>query len=307
MSAIQNHKTLWRKKRQCCYAKDVKGIPKTARHVKIAESKCRLIAESECRLIAESKLPNGCSLHILCRYVDNIFCACDSKDEMDKFFHNLNKVHASVGFSKEVEADGQLTYLDVLLTKKWERSWNNYLQKKYSYRTVQQMGKLVANTIYKKCHKSLLHRSYQICSSYQLIYKEFQHIKSCFLSNGYPDWFIDRQIKIFLNKRYKNTPSKNKQERTTDIWRILLYMPYLGEASVQLEKELRNFFRKYLKEFAHLSLVHRTHTIGDHFKYKDKQAHLGQTNKRIYTHIRIISWTLKIPKSWLLLLTTVNY
>jgi len=51
-------------------------------------------------------------------------------------------------------------------------------------------------------------------------------------------------------------------------------MPFLGEASVQLEKELRNFFRKYLKEFAQLSLVHRTHTIGDHFKYKDEQAHL---------------------------------
>jgi len=47
-------------------------------------------------------------------------------------------------------------------------------------------------------------------------------------------------------------------------------MPYLGETSVQLEKELRNFFQKYLKEFAQLSLIHRTHTIGDHFTYKDK-------------------------------------
>jgi len=55
--------------------------------------------------------------HILCRYVDDIFCSFDSKDEMDKFFHNLNKVHSSVSFSKEVEADGQLKYLDVLLTK----------------------------------------------------------------------------------------------------------------------------------------------------------------------------------------------
>ena len=64
------------------------------------------------------------------------------------------------------------------------------------------------------------------------------------------DWFIDKQIKIFLNKRYKNTPSKNKQERTSDIRRILLNMPYLGETSVQLEKELQNFFQKYLKEFA---------------------------------------------------------
>jgi len=52
----------------------------------------------------------GCSPHILCRYVDDIFCAFDSKDEMDKFFHNLNKVHSSISVSKEVEADGQLTY-----------------------------------------------------------------------------------------------------------------------------------------------------------------------------------------------------
>jgi len=30
MSAIENHKALWRKKRQCCDAKDVKRKPKTA-------------------------------------------------------------------------------------------------------------------------------------------------------------------------------------------------------------------------------------------------------------------------------------
>jgi len=28
--------------------------------------------------------------------------------------------------------------------------------------------------------------------------------------------------------------------------------------------------KKNLKELAHLSLIHKTHTIGDHFKYKDK-------------------------------------
>jgi len=64
----------------------------------------------------------------------------------------------------------------------------------------------------------------------------------------------------------------------TDIRRILLYLPYLGETSLQLEKELRNFFRKYLKELGHLSLIHKTHTIGDHFKYKDKQTHLEWSN-----------------------------
>ena len=47
MSAIQNHKALWRKKRQCCDAKDVKRKPKTASHVRIAESKCRAKSYAE--------------------------------------------------------------------------------------------------------------------------------------------------------------------------------------------------------------------------------------------------------------------
>jgi len=85
------------------------------------------------------------------------------------------------------------------------------------------------------------------------------------------------QIKIVLNKRFKSTP-KNRQETTTGIRRILLYLPYLGETSLQLEKELRNFFRTYLKELAHLSLIHKTHAIGDHFKYNNKQAHLERCN-----------------------------
>jgi len=45
---------------------------------------------------------------------------------------------------------------------------------------------------------------------------------------------------------------------------------------------LQNVFRKYLKELAHLSLIHRTHTIRDHFKYRDKQAHLERCNV-VYT------------------------
>jgi len=47
MSAIQNHTALWRKKSQCCDAKDVKCKLKTASHVKIAESKCRAKSYAE--------------------------------------------------------------------------------------------------------------------------------------------------------------------------------------------------------------------------------------------------------------------
>jgi len=35
------------------------------------------------------------------------------------------------------------------------------------------------------------------------------------------------------------------------------------------------------------SFIHRTHTIGDHFKYKDKQAHLERCNVW-YTNLNVL-------------------
>ena len=92
---------------------------------------------------------------------------------------------------------------------------------------------------------------------------------------------------------------KNKQDKTTDIRRILLYLPYLGETSLQLEKELRNFFRKYLKELARLSLIHKTHTIGDHFKYKDKQAIWNESNVVYKLNVHVVILILdKLKEIW---------
>jgi len=142
----------------------------------------------------------------------------DSKEKMDQFY-NLNKVHSNVSFSKEVGADGQLAYLDVLLTKT-ETGIESTSYRKNTHTGLYNKWESLSPLQYKKSIiQSLLHCFYEICSSYQLIHKEFRNIKSCFLSNGYPDWFIDKQIKIYLNKHYKNTP-ENKQEKTTDIRRI---------------------------------------------------------------------------------------
>jgi len=107
----------------------------------------------------------------------------------------------------------------------------------------------------------------------------------------------------------------------------------------------RCLLQKYLEELAHLSLINKTHTIGDHFKNKDKQTHLerchvvyklkcsfghsyiGQTQRNLKLHLDEHNFlksnhqatdvikhsctyprrTFKITKSWHVLLTTANY
>jgi len=93
----------------------------------------------------------GCSHHILYWYVDDIFCAFDSKDEMDKFFYNLKTEHSSVNFSKEVEADGQLTYWDVLLTKN-EKGIETTIYRKNTHTGLYNKWESLLPIQYKKCH-----------------------------------------------------------------------------------------------------------------------------------------------------------
>jgi len=57
------------------------------------------------------------------------------------------------------------------------------------------------------------------------------------------------------------------------------------------EKELGNYFRKHLG-CARLVFIERPHTMEDHFKYKDKQAHLKRCNViyklRLHIHAAIL-------------------
>ena len=69
------------------------------------------------------------------------------------------------------------------------------------------------------------------------------------LLNGYPLSFIQAQIRKFLNKRHNNISQSQPTDESSNqsFNRIILFrLPYIGNQSVQIEKELRSFFREYL-------------------------------------------------------------
>ena len=80
---------------------------------------------------------------MLCWYVEDIFCAFDSKHEMDQFFYNLNKYK----FFKKGGSRRAADLYGCPTNKKREWNWNNYLEEKHSYRTVQQMGMIESDII----------------------------------------------------------------------------------------------------------------------------------------------------------------
>lgn len=105
---------------------------------------------------------------------------------------------------------------------------------------------------------------------------EFEKITDTLLKNGYPLPFIQSQIRNFLNQKFSNPfPSSNNENH---IPRIILKLPFIGNPSVQLEKELKSFFRHNLNDRLSLNVVHTSFKIGDMFKHKERQPKMYRSN-----------------------------
>ena len=195
---------------------------------------------------------------------------------MGKFFHTITHLHP-IKFTKETEQDNQLACLDVLV----KRNNNNELEtavfrKKTHTGLYTKFSSLRPNLI-----ACLLHRANQICSSYEIIHTEFDNITHMLLLNGYPLSFIQAQIRKFLNERHnsitQSQPTDESSNQSSN--RIILFrLPYIGNQSVKIEKELRSFFRKYLIDKVRLCAIHDTLCIGDVFRFKDKLCTLRRRN-----------------------------
>ena len=209
-----------------------------------------------------------------CRYVDDCFATFTNTSSIEIFLRNLNSVHSQIQFTKEVESHNSLAFLDVLIEKTdkgiktstyHKPTRTGHLTKFSSFSPLRYKRNLV---------NSLLHRSYSICNSYSQIDTEFRFIKNTLLRNEYPSGFIDKCIRQFLNKKFApRTPFIQKK-----ISKYFLFkLPYLGNISHHVEKELKEFIDQHLPDTM-LRFVHVTKNLKQQLHFKDPQPQLLRSN-----------------------------
>ena len=216
---------------------------------------------------------------ILLRYVDDIFCVFDSKLILNQFYNKINAVHPNIRFSVEMEHNNQLAFLDVLLTKCHNVLETTVFRKKTNTGLYMKWSSLCPIKYKRNLINCLLERSYRICSSYLIMHREFQNITNMMLSNEYPIEFIQNQIRHFLNKKFsKNVIPRTDSTQKQNVPRLIIKLPFVGNSSMHIEKELQSFFRRKLSDKVKLMIVHNCHAIGNMFKHKDKQPLLYRNN-----------------------------
>ena len=114
------------------------------------------------------------------RYVDDIFILCEKEEHVEKFKDYLNTKHKNINFTKEVEKEGKLPFLDMQI----DRNSGNMVTSVYrkpTFKGVYTHFHSFIPSIYKfGLLSTLLFRYFSICSSFNLFHLEVLNIKNIF-------------------------------------------------------------------------------------------------------------------------------
>ena len=127
------------------------------------------------------------------RYVDDTFTAVH-KDEIDDFHEHLNRQNAHIQFTKEIEENGKLPFLDCLVTR------DNHHLRTTVYRKPTHTDQLLDECSYNPTsHKAttirtLTRRAQLVCDSRDSLADEREYLDNVFSKNNYNRDFVRRNI-----------------------------------------------------------------------------------------------------------------
>ena len=139
------------------------------------------------------------------RYVDDTFTAVN-KDEIDTFHEHLNRQNADIQFTREVEENGKIPFLDCLVSRH-----DNKLQTTI-YRKPTHTDRLLDQSSYNPTsHKAttirtLTRRAQLVCDSTDSLTDESKYLDNVFSKNNYNPDFVKRNV--YKNNEPNTTNAK---------------------------------------------------------------------------------------------------
>ena len=168
-----------------------------------------------------------------CRYVDDIFLAFQSKDDVDRFFQWMNDQYPQIKFTLEEETNNQISFLDVLVHRHPNGEISTSVYRKPTFSGLYlKWDSFVPKRFKRGLVSCLLYCAWRLCSSYELLHHEIDFIETTLLSNGYPLSFLSSCINNFLKKNLSNSPvplpTYGSEKRKS-----FLTLPYCGKNSLK--------------------------------------------------------------------------
>ena len=212
-----------------------------------------------------NKCPEQFRPHYYNRFMDDTFLLFSSMEHVKKFHKYINSRHKNMTFTYEIEKNNSLAFLDVLITR--EETFCTSLYRKPTFSGLYSNYKSFMPDSYKKgLIYTLLHRAFVLCCSWEKFHAEVCFLKKTFQKNTFPEFFIDRCVKAFLDKIF----IVKKVIITVPKKELRICLPFLGKQSFDIKTKLSKFVSKNFPQCKLQIIFNSNSRIRNFFTFKDK-------------------------------------
>lgn len=235
------------------------------------------------------------------RYVDDTFIIFKDPSHADLFLNYLNGKHANIEFTCDKENNGSLSFLDVLVSRQADGSFETNVYRKPTFTGLTMKFSSFLPMQYKRNLTQILtFRSYKICSTFKKLHQDLVKLKNILISNGFPSKFIDTHIGKTLNKFYNTKPIVSEAKRDV----IYFSVPFLGRHSISIRNQLLKLLKPSFPQITFKIGFSSKNNIGAWFNIKDRvptdlrslviyqykcdicmESYIGKTKRHLKTRI----------------------
>ena len=160
-------------------------------------------------------MQTSCVITIYKRYVDDIFLVFKERENMLPFLSYMNSLHSNIVFTVELEKNGVLPFLDLLIERKGSRYETEIYRKKTDtglYTTTKSFCEPKYN---RSMIKGLLFRCWSLSSTYEKADASIDKLTELLQKNGYSKSFLEKLTNETIDK-LMNKEHEGKDELKPD-------------------------------------------------------------------------------------------
>ena len=217
------------------------------------------------------------------RYVDDTFTFI-KEDKIELVQQTLNEFHQDISFTYEVEENKKISFLDVLVTRKTDGSFDTEVYRKKTDTNIYIHWEAYATKSWKVgTLKGLFRRAFYICSTEEAREKELLHLKNVFIKiNGYPSRVVHQVLhEVKEDERRKKNAPQHQEEHTEEednTVKPYICLPFRGLDGEKVLRRFRDDISKILPKEIRPRLIYKGTKIGSYFQVKDKVKTEHQTD-----------------------------
>ena len=234
------------------------------------------------------------------RYVDACFLLFNSLDHVPYFLNSLNQQHTNISFTSELEKDGKLPFLDIEITRSNGKFSTSVYRKPTFTGLFTNFHSFIPFTYKRSLISCLLHRIFNLCSSYENFHVQIETMRKLFSLNGYPLSLFDNITRRFLKNTFDPAPLIHTVPKKI----VYFCLPFTGTHSLLIRTQIA---RLCSAAYPHLDIrfvFRSTSRLSSFFQFKDKvpkflrsgvvylfkcrccsASYVGQTTRHLHTRV----------------------